>query len=155
MEERKHRAKRQRRIQVIAIATILAFTTSAVVWHSRRSIASNARQNSAKSHVSDDKWTVQALLALGPNQLEGMDIGLVNLLCAEGLRGSEKLDIDMALDRLDEFATRVRVETDRNMHRFDSNPSEYENSKPYFRMLMLVTVLQQDFGIRYNPASIL
>jgi len=153
-EERQHRAKRQRRIWVIAIAAILASTLSAVVSHSRRSTAYNARQNSAKSHVSDNKWTVQALLSLKPNQLEGMDIALVNLLCAEGLRGSEKLDIDTALDRLDEFATRVRVETDRNMHRFDSNPFEYQNSRPYFRMLMLVTVLQQDFGIRYNPARV-
>ena len=152
MEERQQLAKRQRR-WFIAIATILAITISAVVWRSGRS-ASNAHQNSAKSRVSDDKWTVKALLALRPNQLEGMDIALVNLLCAEGLRGSEKLDIDMALDRLDEFATRVRVETDRNMHRFDSNPAEYQKSKPYFRMLMLVTVLQQDFGIRYNPARV-
>ena len=30
-EERQHKAKRQRRIRVIAIATILALTTSAVV----------------------------------------------------------------------------------------------------------------------------
>ena len=49
------------------------------------------------------------------------------------------------------MATPVRLETDRNMHRLRSNPAEYENSEPYFRMLMLVTVLQQDFGIRYNP----
>ncbi len=37
------------------------------------------------------------------------------------------------------------------MHRFRSNPAESENSEPYYRMAMLVTVLQQDFGIRYNP----
>jgi hypothetical protein len=152
MEERQQLAKRQRQ-WFIAIATILAFTISAVVWQSGRS-ASNAHQNSVKSRVSDDKWTVKALLALKPNQLEGMDIALVNLLCAEGLRGSGKLDIDTTLDRLDEFATRVRMETDRNMHRFDSNPSEYQKSKPYYRMLMLVSVLQQDFGIRYNPERV-
>lgn len=80
-----------------------------------------------------------------------MDIGLTNLLCAEGLRGSENSDLDKSLNRLDEMAARVRLETDRNMHRFRSNPAEYENSEPYYRMAMLVTVLQQDFGIRYNP----
>ncbi|MFC7339309.1 tetratricopeptide repeat protein [Haloferula chungangensis] len=37
------------------------------------------------------------------------------------------------------------------MHRFRSNPADYENSEPYYRMAMLVTVLQQDFGIIYNP----
>ena len=80
-----------------------------------------------------------------------MDIGLTNLLCAEGLRGSENLDLDKALNCLDDMAARVRLETDRNMHRFRSNPAESENSEPYYRMAMLVTVLQQDFGIRYNP----
>ncbi len=153
-EERQHAAKRQRRRWITALATVVTLIIMAVTWHSRRPVTSNARQTAAKSLVAGDKWTVQALLALKPHQLEGLDIALVNLLCAEGLRGSEKLDIDMALDRLDEFATRVRVETDRNIHRFDSNRSEYQNSKPYFRMLMLVTVLQQDFGIRYNPARV-
>ena len=154
MEERLHAAKRQRRRWVTAIAAVVTLIIMAGAWHSRRSISSNARQTANKALPADDKWTVQALLALKPHQLEGLDIALVNLLCAEGLRGSEKLDIDMALNRLDEFAARVRVETDRNMHRFDSNRSEYKNSKPYFRMLMLVTVLQQDFGIRYNPARV-
>jgi len=148
------RGEAQRRRWITAIATVVTLIIMAVTWHSRRSVTSDAHQTAAKSLVADEKWTVQALLALKPNQLEGMDIALMNLLCVEGLRGSEKLDIDMALDRLDEFATRVRVETDRNIHRFDSNPSEYQNSKPYFRMLMLVTVLQQDFGIRYNPARV-
>ena len=151
MEERQRRAKRHRRIW--AIATILTLSLLAVVWHSKRFNAPNLRQTSSTS-PDGDKWTLSAMLSLKPNQLEGMDIALMNLLCAEGLRGSEKLDIDMALDRLDEFATRVRVETDRNIHRFDSNRAEYQNSKPYFRMLMLVTVLQQDFGIRYNPARV-
>ncbi len=154
MEERQHRAKRQHRIRFIAIVTILACTILAGVWHSRRSNVANVGQSSVKSPASEDRWKLKALLALNPNQLEGVDIALMNLLCAEGLSGSEKLDIDMALDCLDEFATRVRVETERNMHRFNSNPSEYQNSKPYFRMLMLVTVLQQDFGIRYNPERV-
>ncbi len=154
MEERLHAAKRQRRRWVTAIAAVVTLIIMAGAWHSRRSITSNARQTANKALPADDKWTVQALLALKPHQLEGLDIALVNLLCAEGIRGSEKLDIDMALNRLDEFAARVRVETDRNMHRFDSNRAEYQNSKPYFRMLMLVTVLQQDFGIRYNPARV-
>jgi len=100
---------------------------------------------------TDKKWSLAALLALKPHQIEELDIGLTNLLCAEGLRGSEKLDLDKSLDRLDEMATRVRLETDRNMHRFRATPAEYENSEAYYRMAMLVTVLQQDFGIIYNP----
>src|SRR6266446_1404074 len=51
-----------------------------------------------------------------------------------------------------EMATRIRVETDRHMYRFQSNRGEYQNSEAYFRMLMMTTVLSEDFGIRYNPA---
>ena len=41
------------------------------------------------------------LLALSPDQLEKVDIALMNLLCAEGLRGSEDLDAQQCLDTLD------------------------------------------------------
>jgi uncharacterized protein YeaO (DUF488 family) len=52
---------------------------------------------------------------------------------------------------LDAWAGRVRSETERNLHRYRENPKEYENSEAYFRVLMMGTVLQQDFKVRYNP----
>ena len=45
----------------------------------------------------------------------------------------------------------MRSETERNLHRYRENPKEYENSEAYFRVLMMGTVLQQDFKVRYNP----
>ena len=42
-------------------------------------------------------------------------------------------------------------ETQRNFHRFLANPREYNHSLGYYRMMMLATVLQQDFGTHYNP----
>lgn len=33
-------------------------------------------------------------------------------------------------------------------------PAEYENSWAYFRTLVLITVLQRDLGLRYNPAKV-
>ena len=145
-EERLQRAKRSR--WVVAIATVVTLSAGAAIWHR---YANTPKVNPISKTSTDEKWTLDALLALKPHQIDELDIGLTNLLCAEGLRGSEKLDLDKSLDRLDEMATRVRLETDRNMHRFRSNPAEYENSEPYYRMAMLVTVLQQDFGIIYNP----
>ena len=145
--ERLQRAKRRR--WGATFAAMLVLTAGAAIWH-RNANAPKSNANSSKT-PADEKWTLAALLALKPHQLEGLDIGLTNLLCAEGLRGSENLDLDKSLDRLDDMATRVRLETDRNMHRFRSNPAGYENSEPYYRMAMLVTVLQQDFGIIYNP----
>lgn len=136
-EERLQRAKRSR--WVVAIATVVTLSAGAAIWHR---YANTPKVNPISKTSTDEKWTLDALLALKPHQIDELDIGLTNLLCAEGLRGSEKLDLDKSLDRLDEMATRVRLETDRNMHRFRSNPAEYENSEPYYRMAMLVTVLQ-------------
>jgi len=145
--ERLQRAKRRR--WGATFAAMLVLTAGAAIWH-RNANAPKSNANSSKT-PADEKWSLAALLALKPHQIEELDIGLTNLLCAEGLRGSENLDLDKSLDRLDDMATRVRLETDRNMHRFRSNPAGYENSEPYYRMAMLVTVLQQDFGIIYNP----
>ncbi|HET6407284.1 MAG TPA: hypothetical protein VFG14_05340, partial [Chthoniobacteraceae bacterium] len=85
-----------------------------------------------------------------PEQLETVDIALLNLRCAEGLPGSESLDVAAALERLDEYARHVEQETNRHLHRFRQNPEEYENSEPYFRLMMMATVLQEDFAIRYD-----
>jgi hypothetical protein len=89
-----------------------------------------------------------------PEQLAQVDIAEMNLLCATGLPGAEKLDIDRCLARLDEWAAGVRRETERYLHKFRENPGDYNNSEGYFRMLMLITVLQQDFGVHYNVERI-
>jgi hypothetical protein len=144
--ERQQRAKRRR--WMVAVAAMVTLSAGAAIWHRN---ANAPKANAISKTSTNEKWTLAALLALKPHQLEDLDIGLTNLLCAEGLRGSENLDLDKSLNRLDEMATRVRLETERNMHRFRSKPTEYANSEPYYCMAMLVTVLQQDFGIIYNP----
>lgn len=145
-KERLQRATRSR--WVVTISTVVVLSAGTAIWHRD---ANTPKVNPIFQTSTAEKWTLAAMLALKPHQIDELDIGLTNLLCAEGLHGSENLDLDKSLAHLDEMATRVRLETDRNMHRFRSNPAEYENSEPYYRMAMLVTVLQQDFGIRYNP----
>lgn len=143
----------RRRRWIVAVTTVLTLLAGVAIWSPWRKRASLLHPASFRT-PADEKWTLAALLALKPPQIEGLDIALTNLLCAEGLRGSEKLDVVKTLDGLDDMATRVQVETERNLHRFRSKPAEYENSEAYYRMLMLVTVLQQDFGIRYNPERV-
>jgi len=94
--------------------------------------------------------TLAELLALDPDQLAQADIARVNLLCAEGLPGAERLDVEKALTRLDEWAGRVRFWTDQSMWDFRRNPDKFENSLAKFRVLLLISVLQQDFGVHYN-----
>lgn len=55
------------------------------------------------------------------------------------------------LATLGKWAGRVRTETERHLYRFKHNPAEFENSEGFFRMLMLVVVLAEDFGVRYDP----
>jgi hypothetical protein len=95
--------------------------------------------------------TLKELLALPRSALTNIDTATLNLLCAEGLRGADSLSVESSLDSLDAWAKHVASETQRNIHRFLANPREYNHSLGYYRMMMLATVLQQDFGTHYNP----
>src|SRR5262245_27852229 len=82
------------------------------------------------------------------------DIAAVNLHAATGLPGAENLDIPRYLLTIDDMARHVRFETERHYYRFLDDPADYQNSQGYFSILMLITVLEQDCGVRYNPARI-
>ncbi len=96
--------------------------------------------------------TVGRLLEMSLDDLADVDIAEMNLLCAKGLPGSENLDIQKSLKVLDYWTNRVDLETKRNRHRFKEHPEEYEKSEIYYEMGMIVTVLEQDLGVQYNPA---
>jgi hypothetical protein len=90
-----------------------------------------------------------------PNEFLGkLDIGLLNLICAGGLRGAENLDIAWLLDWIDAAAEAVDYNTRRHWYRFLESPGEYRNSPGYFCCYYLLQTLQEDFGVRYNPAKI-
>jgi len=105
----------------------------------------------------DKQYSIQPdlfheLVSLDPDKLDNVSLGRMNLLAAKGLPGSENLDIQRCLATLDRWAERVKSETARHLYKFQQNPGNYRNSEAYFRMLMLVTVLQQDLGVHYNKA---
>jgi len=87
---------------------------------------------------------------MSPQQLADEGLAEMNLLCAAGLPGAEGLDVNAGLATLDGWGRRVKAETDRHLYRFRRDPGDYRDSEGYFRMLMLVTVLQQDLGVHYN-----
>lgn len=104
-----------------------------------------------------DPTTLEELLAIEPSQLANVDIARANLICAMGLPGcsiTTAAELNAELAKLDRWAAHVASETARNFHRFTENPGEYNNSEAYFRALMLVVVLQEDFKVRYNTARI-
>lgn len=94
------------------------------------------------------------LASLSPEGIANCDIARLNLLAAEGLPGAEGLNVERSIADLNRWAARVRSETDRHLYKYASNPASFENSEAYFRVLMLITVLQQDLGVHYNPDRI-
>lgn len=123
----------------------MAFCADQVSESAAKSIATNSVEKFKQPA------TLAELLKLPPEQLEKVDIAVLNLLCAEGLRGSDRLDMKLLLDRLDSLAVHVERETKRNQHLFDEHPEKFKNSGAYFRMAMVATVLVQDLRIQYNP----
>jgi hypothetical protein len=80
-------------------------------------------------------------------------IAVTNLACAMGLPHAGEIDVDSSLKTIDQWAAGVRDETVRLRHLYERKPGSYQNSEAYFRMMVLVTVLQRDIGIRCSPRS--
>lgn len=77
-----------------------------------------------------------------------------NLACTEGLPGTEYWDHRRCLGAIRELAEKIRWKTLKHWRKFEKNPENFEYSFARYRMLVLVSTLQQDCGIRYNPAKI-
>lgn len=98
--------------------------------------------------------SIAELITLNDAELGTYRIDQVNLACAVGLRHAESLDRRTADATIQRWADHVKAETQRNLHRFRKAPQEFENSEAYFKTLMMIVVLQQDLGVRYNAARI-
>jgi len=90
------------------------------------------------------------LLEIDPAYFGKKDLALLNLLCAPTLTGSEHLDIQRCLSRLDRLAAYVKTTTERNLYRFPQDP-DYGHCEPMWRMGMLVTCIKLHFGATYDP----
>jgi hypothetical protein len=95
-----------------------------------------------------------ALVKRSEQELADCDVALVNLACAAGLPDAEVIDVDACLRRLDEWAEYARRYTERMLPRFQQKPEEFNHSPGYFRTLCMITALQRDLGLRYNPSKI-
>lgn len=103
-------------------------------------------------NASDESFPpLPSNILLTPEDIPKYDILTLNLLCAKGLPGVGELDVQKYRKTLKAWAAHVKFETERHLYQFHQNPSDFSNSEAYFRMLTLITVLQQDFNIQYNP----
>lgn len=109
------------------------------------------RRNSAVSATLVDVYRNLKLCDDAPHEY---DLAEWNLLLAQGLPGAESLDVPKLLDTLNDWADDVRRETERLYYHFLDDPRDYENSQGYFCVLVLITVLERDLGVRYNPERV-
>lgn len=87
-----------------------------------------------------------------PEELARCDIAAVNLACAGGLPGHEKIDPRACLKRIDEWTEKVRWATVKEYKHFERHPERYYSSRDYLRLLTMVRVLWE-CGVQYNPTK--
>ncbi len=130
------------------------FVFLAIVLTTTIAFAETNTVNSAalvSTNISITPTNLAQLLALPPDQIEKVDIARIDLLLAEGLPSSTNLDVEQCLKTLDEWADEVKIETERNYHRFVEHPEKFKNSLGYYRMAVMAAVLCQDLRVHYDP----
>ena len=90
------------------------------------------------------------LLSLSESELEQVDIALMNLICAQGLSGAERLDIDDCLAQIDQWVRLIRKDTEARTDTFYFNPGRYDNSLNLFKVANMILTLKNDIGVDYN-----
>lgn len=92
----------------------------------------------------------QTLARLTDRELATVPLVALNLACADGLPGCERIDIRHCDHVLQGWAERCRAFTERVMPMFRSGRCDHPDSEPRFRVQAMVTHLQRDIGIRYR-----
>jgi hypothetical protein len=139
---------------LVVVATITAFIyfTRTSDNHSPTAVASGPQPITPTVQKA---FTLDNLLTMKPEELKSVDIAEMNLLCATGLPGAEDLDIGHCLATLDQWAQRVKHETERHLYRV-TDPryaDHYHHSEAYLRAEMLLQVLQVDLGVKYDMTA--
>jgi len=140
-----------RRLSKIAgLITFLALTSFAAVHF----LQSEAAKSSSVSVSFRQPATFAELVAVKPEAVGAVDIGLMNLLCAEGLPGAENLDVGQCMTNLDQWAQDIKWQLDQNFHHYQENPAYFYNSTNFYKMMMMASILYSQYNIRYNPQRI-
>lgn len=126
---------------IIGLVVIFVAAYCVAFIHSQRSIST------CQSIVPKN---LDALLALSNEEIQKVDIAVINLLCAEGLPGSENIDIEHCLKTLDEWAAHVLEMEEKYKPAFHQNRKKYENSYALFQAVYLNLALELDYKCRYN-----
>jgi hypothetical protein len=116
--------------------------------HQSGGVAGSPGPSPAAVRILDD------LLAMPDEALERVDPLEVDLAVARTIPDCQSLEVAKYKKTVDEWAERVRSETDRHLYKFQQAPGEYKNSQAYFKALVLATVIGQDFQVGYDVETV-
>ena len=94
--------------------------------------------------------TFKELISMNREQIERVDIGRMNLICANEASPGNDIDIERQLRKLDEWAEHCRREEVRFRKKFEKNPKRYDSSYAKFKAINLVLTIKEDFNCRYQ-----
>ena len=84
----------------------------------------------------------------------GFDLAAIDLACAVGLPGSERLDIPACLAWVDHAAAWASHQTAATFEQFRRNPGTYDHSEGIFRVVAMMNVLWRGLCVHYNQERI-
>lgn len=98
--------------------------------------------------------TMEQLRNPTEKDLARFDLAEVDLACAVGLPGSERLDAPSCLTWIDEAAAWANRYTLGTFDRFVGNPDVYDHSEGIFQCVSIMRVLKSGLGVKYNQERV-
>ena len=116
-------------------------------------VASGHQPSVASSPSLQQPKTLAALLQVPADQLQNVEMARMNLLCAEGLVGSDQLDVEKDLAIIDQWATQADQDLRRFTPLYQAHPEKFPDvhSESEWKMYVLFGFLRERQGIGYNP----
>ncbi len=98
------------------------------------------------------RWqaSLARLAQMTESDIAKIDIARLNLFCAAGLPGTDGIDPDLCIRKLDSWTEYVNQNTKRWWPDYLRAPRKGEDSPGKFRMLSMLSLLQTQLGVRYN-----
>lgn len=97
---------------------------------------------------------LEELVALSATELERVDVGRMNLVCADAVSGLGESELSRLLRRLDEWAEDARRAEVRYRKTYEREPMRYDNSYAKYRAVNLALTIKEDFRCRYQKEHI-
>lgn len=98
--------------------------------------------------------SIEELLSLSPTELERVDIGRMNLICANSAFEGGHPELTQLLHQLDDWAKTVKIAEQKYKPTFNRNPARYDNSYAKFKAVNLILTIKEDFKCRYQSSLI-